>query len=265
MSDDPYDRHRYHNEDTFGIQSTAGAVPVRNKKGEISMQKVKVQRYVSGKRPTFGPQSDSEEDEDFTTQSRDSRKATNEIRIAVPDEEPTGSETQPEDDPRLRRLAARKAQDDDEGEDEDRMQRRRRVHEPEILSDGEDKSSDSDSSGNEAQASGIRGGTQRMELDSDDSSSGDDDLDEEGIQRRRDLMRQRALARAQIGVGQEEIMAKEEEQSVSEDEEETSSEEESEDSEEEEGARLKPVFVRKKVLAIYPYFSTRPSGANVCR
>jgi hypothetical protein len=43
---------------------------------------------------------------------------------------------------------------------------------------------------------------------SDESSSGEEDLDEEGIQRRRDLMRQRALTRAQIGVGQEEIMVR---------------------------------------------------------
>jgi microfibrillar-associated protein 1 len=50
---------------TFGVHSTAGAVPVRNKKGEISMQKVKVQRYISGKKPDYarGKISDSEEEE----------------------------------------------------------------------------------------------------------------------------------------------------------------------------------------------------------
>merc|ERR1719216_863017 len=88
-----------------------------------------------------------------------------------------------------------------------------------------------------------------MELESDDSdTSGDDEMDEAAVQRRRELMRQRSLARAQIGVGQEEIMEKEDEQAeISEEEEgEETSEEETTDSEEEEGARLKPVFVRKK-------------------
>lgn len=74
-------------------------------------------------------------------------------------------------------------------------------------------------------------------------------MDDEAIVRRRELMRQRALAKAQIGLGQEEIMDKEDEKSGAseEEEEEESSEEETTDSEEEEGARLKPVFVRKKV------------------
>ena len=79
MSDDRYDNHRYYNEDTFSIQSTAGAVPVKNKKGEISMQKVKVTRYISGKRPDFASGSkrvessdedESSEEEDFTHQRR---------------------------------------------------------------------------------------------------------------------------------------------------------------------------------------------------
>lgn len=83
--------------------------------------------------------------------------------------------------------------------------------------------------------------------DSDDSS-GQEEMDEDAIARRRDLMRQRALARAQMGDVQEEMMQKEDEKSGPEsgDETDESSEEETDSDEEEGGARLKPVFVRAK-------------------
>jgi hypothetical protein len=133
MSDDRFDNRRYHNEDTFSIQSTAGAVPVKNKKGEISMQKVKVSRYVSGKKPEYAhrgrrrrdsdSESDQSEDEDFTAhQRRQQQQQQQQQREESPDldeEEAAGiPETfsgipvkdEPEDvnDPRLKRLRAAK-------------------------------------------------------------------------------------------------------------------------------------------------------------
>ena len=127
------------------------------------------------------------------------------------------------DDPRLRRLRAartnvedRHAGSDNEDAEDDRMSRHRRIHEPEVLSEGEDEEED-DKEADDDDAVDSDGG----------STSGEEDLDEAGILRRRELMRQRALARAQIGMGQEEVMAKEEEkeQSASENEEETTEEE----------------------------------------
>merc|ERR1712236_204123 len=58
---------------------------------------------------------------------------------------------------------------------------------------------------------------------SDDSDTSDEEMDEDAITRRRELMRQKAIAKAQMGVKQEEVLEKEEQ-----------------------GARLKPVFVKAK-------------------
>lgn len=93
------------------------------------MQKVKVHRYVSGKRPDYAQdqRSDSDsEDEDFM-------EKRNQPHVRPPSPEADKSEDEM-NDPRLRRLKIREA------DTEIRPERRRHVHEPEVLqtSDEED-------------------------------------------------------------------------------------------------------------------------------
>ncbi|QQP40393.1 Uncharacterized protein FKW44_014414, partial [Caligus rogercresseyi] len=67
---DRFDNRYFPESNPFGVRSTAGAIPVINQKGQVSMKKVKVRRYVSGKRPDFATQgfsseSESSEEEDL--------------------------------------------------------------------------------------------------------------------------------------------------------------------------------------------------------
>lgn len=73
--------------------------------GELSMEKVKVKRYVSGKRPDYAPmESSEEEDEEFQF-----------IKKAKEQEvEPEEQEEELANDPRLRRLQNRIAEDVEE-------------------------------------------------------------------------------------------------------------------------------------------------------
>jgi len=248
----------------IGIQSTAGAIPVKNDKGEISMQKVKVQRYISGKRPDYAHRDDSDEDsdgQDFISKARKGERARERYykkessSSSDSDRSPSPasrnledrSETLNTDDPRLRRLLEARLRekedqesDEDEEERRERLRRRRRVQEPEIVEEMKIEDEDEQM---DIKDDIIK---EESEDESDDSDSDDDDeIDEETVTRRRELMRQRAIAKAQMGMKQEELLAKEEEKEGSEDEEE-SSEEETDSEEEEQEARLKPVFVRAK-------------------
>ncbi|XP_053385164.1 microfibrillar-associated protein 1-like [Mercenaria mercenaria] len=206
---------------TVPILSTAGAVPVKTEKG-VSMQKVKVNRYVTGKRPDYAPDSSSgESDEEFIQKKPGQKPVVKEV-----EEEPEESFV----DRRLRRLQeARKSrvEESDSDSDDDRVARhRRQVIEPEIIAEGTDSEEER---------------VRRRAADDDESSEEEEELDDEEIERRRNLLRQRALQRKQ----EEDILDLEDEK-PGESDEESSEYEEYSDSEEETGPRLKPVFVRKK-------------------
>ncbi|GLG98450.1 Microfibrillar-associated protein 1 [Gryllus bimaculatus] len=214
----------------ISIQSTAGAVPVRNDKGEVSMQKVKVHRYVSGKRPDYAPMSSSEEesdDDDFTDQKRRLPVASTAVVEPAEQEAPGNIEV---DDPRLRRLKTRKVEEPpEEAEEEDRVERHRHIHAPAIV---EDEASDEERQ-------------KRRKIESSEEEEEEDELSDDEIERRRLMLKQKLLNHKDES--DVEVLDKEDENHSPEESESESSEyEEYSDSEEETGPRLKPVFVRKK-------------------
>lgn len=226
---------------TFGIQSTAGAVPVKNEKGELSMQKVKVHRYVSGKRPEYAQQSSSEgesDDEDFL----EKRQQLLRNHDGVHREE----EQEPEvayDDPRLRRLKTRRYNENDMEEDADvddfENRRRRHIHEPEVMEADEDQDDEE-----ENDREYRRGRMTGMGMVESSEEEEEEELSDEEIERRRLMLREKVLTRKDEEM---EVLDKEEEgKSAEESAEESSEYEEYTDSEEDTGPRLKPVFVRKR-------------------
>jgi len=206
---------------------------VRNEKGGFTMEKVKVARYVTGKRPDYAPEYSSDEEEEMemglTAAARKTAAAVPEIKTDAEKE-----------DRRLRRLQNRQQEqeEDEEQEEEeeyDRVARHRRLQEPELLGNSDEESELEEGEEEEGEAG--------------DESSDEEELDDEEIERRRDAIRKKMKeTRDQNQKPEEEMLDKEEEKSEDGEEEEESSEyEEYTDSEEEDtGPRLKPVFVRKK-------------------
>lgn len=196
------------------IQSTAGAVPIRNDKGEISMEKVKVKRYVSGKRPDYAPMESSDEEEEDFQFVKKGKDAEPEMEM----------EEEDVSDPRLRRLLNRVSEDVEE-----RLARHRQIAEPELVAES---SEDSDE------------GTWHPEREeSSEDEEEEEEVDDEEIERRRAMMRHRAQERKNEEM---EIMEVEEEGKSGEESESESEYEEYTDSEDETEPRLKPVFIRKK-------------------
>lgn len=144
------------------------------------------------------------------------------------------------DDPRLRRLRAAKMGGRDQTE-----RHRRHIHEPEKASSS--SSSDSDDSGDDREIREVKvqydnhQRTRRISICS-DSESGDEDLSDSEIEKRRQYLKQKMLQQKK----EEEVLQKEEERQSEHSDSETSEYEEESESEEENEPRLKPLFVRKR-------------------
>ncbi|KAF5394097.1 hypothetical protein PHET_12245 [Paragonimus heterotremus] len=115
---------------TQQVHSTAGAVPVKNEKGQMYMVKVKVQRYVAGKKPDFASSSSSDSETEQASQSAKEIKAfssrpalakgrTKDFGDAVEDGADNHLTTAEQEDPRFRRLIKAKEQLSETSEDED--------------------------------------------------------------------------------------------------------------------------------------------------
>lgn len=207
--------------------------------GELSMQKVKVQRYISGKRPDYAQyvSSDEEsEEEDFSdrkTQTQKSYSRAEEISLEIARLEHSAQiqDQQHIDDPRLKRLQqTQRAEYDD---DEERLQRHRHIHEPEIVESEEE--SEPEETTETIQTMRNR----RIALGSD--SETDTELSDTEIEQKRQRLRQKMMQQRK----EEEVLMKEEEKSESSESESSEYEEESE-SEEDNEPRMKPLFVRKR-------------------
>jgi len=205
------------------IQSTAGAVAVKNSKGDVQVQKVNVKRYIAGKKPDWAPEHSSDEESDEGEEEGEIVSDSEQVRVDEIEEEVRREDVQDHGKRRPHRMEDEDndndADDDNDEQDED---------EGEIIEHVRP-------SRNFKQFQ-----TPAEESDNDDDN---EEVDEEAIERRRQQVRARAQERK---TAESDLLEIEDEEDDEEEEEEESSEyEEDSDSDEEAGIRLKPVFVRK--------------------
>ncbi|VDM67048.1 unnamed protein product [Strongylus vulgaris] len=220
---------------------TLGAVPVKNEKGQVVMQKVKVQRYIAGKMPNYAKEGGSESDEEGRDDKkrRESRSQSFFNIVWAAHLLRFDKEERPKDRHR------REKEDDHEQRHRDRHRDEgssRPVEEPEILKK-EDEEEDAEAVEQRRQRARLR----RLNLEQQQQQEEEDDAgsDEEEFERRRKILRERAKQRELEEMKLKEEI-KQEEEEVEEEDEEESEEESSEEEEDDTLPRLKPVFVRKK-------------------
>lgn len=216
--------------------STAGAIPVKDDKGRIIMKKVKVQRYMAGKIPEFAHETDSEDE-------REDEIATNKLKsIFVSkqetefDEDQTKFELEEEEFDREEMLRKQ------------RRLKRRREEEQELMArqKKQDESDDDEESTEQIKPTTFHSKNDRiaqikLEKDQTKLELEDEELNEEEMLRKRELIRLRRKREEE-----QELLAKQKEaEEISEEESEEETSDEEEESEDEIAPRLKPVFVPK--------------------
>lgn len=214
------------------------------------MQKVKVQRYISGKIPEYAKNLSSDEgsnEDDFIENRKIAKKHTEEDSKDHQQHEDDSEEEANTHDHRLQRLKAYSEIKPGNRRDD----RRRRVHSPQRLQSSSSSSSDENEAYDEKQRTKksfddsekeevVR--TRRFSICSESDSEQSDVSDSENL-RRRQKLKEKFLEKQQRN--EEELLKKEEERNSEASSEESSEYDEETDSEEDHEPRVKPQFVRK--------------------